>query len=645
MKKINNTIKTLAAVLVSMGVTSCSLNMLPLNDVVLENYWTNESDVKSVVTSCYAGLKENGYISDMITWGEVRSDNVEEGPDASTAMRNLLKGNLKSTSPACNWSAMYTVINRCNTVIHYAPQVAEEDPNYTTSELNINLAECKALRALSYLTLIKAFRDVPFTFEPSKDDNQEYLLSATKFEDVLDALIEDIEGCKNDVPIQYSLPIYNTAKITRAAMYSLLAELYLWRASDYKLTPAEQNRYYAECIKACDKVIEIKQNQYNANSYLLYTGSTIVLSDNVDAEVLKLGYPLLSERKGTTGSGAPYAFNAIFGTGNSYESIFEISFHRDASSSEVNSDLLNMYGTQTSAGAKVQTLVASENLLPTGSEMKSATTYSDERLFSVSTDYRSVTSFHYAETDKYPIYKYTVYPLSLKEQNSYTFSYPEQVNSFRSVNSRDAGWIVYRLTEIMLFRAEAEIEMAANLTEIAEAEDEQSEQENGDEQTENPNGNQSESAQANTRRASAVMGATLTTPEELYDDAFNIITAVYLRSNPGAADDKTPTAKPKRDNYKTYDAFATLLMNERHREFLFEGKRYFDLVRQARREGNTKKFAEALTSKFGQASRAVIIKMAMMDFMYMPIAKTQIQVNPNLVQNPAYAEEESVKNN
>lgn len=93
MKNINNTIKTLAAVLVSMGVTSCSLNMLPLNDVVLENYWTNESDVKSVVTSCYAGLKENGYISDMITWGEVRSDNVEEGPDASTAMRNLLKGN------------------------------------------------------------------------------------------------------------------------------------------------------------------------------------------------------------------------------------------------------------------------------------------------------------------------------------------------------------------------------------------------------------------------------------------------------------------------------------------------------------------------------------------------------------------------
>ena len=104
-------------------------------------------------------------------------------------------------------------------------------------------------------------------------------------------------------------------------------------------------------------------------------------------------------------------------------------------------------------------------------------------------------------------------------------------------------------------------------------------------------------------------------------------------------------AKPTRSKYKTHDDFEKLLMNERRREFLFEGKRYFDLVRQARREGNTSKFQAALTSKFGEASKAVIIKMVMMDFMYMPILKTQIQVNPNLTQNPAYAEEENVEIN
>ncbi len=119
--------------------------------------------------------------------------------------------------------------------------------------------------------------------------------------------------------------------------------------------------------------------------------------------------------------------------------------------------------------------------------------------------------------------------------------------------------------------------------------------------------------------------------------------AVYLRSNPGTVGNNgVTTARPQRGNYKTCADFETLLMNERRREFLFEGKRYFDLVRQARRDGNTARFREALTSKFGQASRAVIIKMNSMDFMYMPVYKTQIQVNPTLTQNPAFADEENV---
>ena len=76
-----------------------------------------------------------------------------------------------------------------------------------------------------------------------------------------------------------------------------------------------------------------------------------------------------------------------------------------------------------------------------------------------------------------------------------------------------------------------------------------------------------------------------------------------------------------------------------------EGKRYFDLVRQARREGNTDKFVQALHSKFGEGGAAVAIKMKHMDFMYMPILKRQIQVNPNLVQNSQYLDEEQIENN
>ena len=56
MKKIKNII---CAVAVAMGLTSCNdfLDILPMNDVVLENYWTQKSDVDAVRSSCYVALQ------------------------------------------------------------------------------------------------------------------------------------------------------------------------------------------------------------------------------------------------------------------------------------------------------------------------------------------------------------------------------------------------------------------------------------------------------------------------------------------------------------------------------------------------------------------------------------------------------------
>jgi hypothetical protein len=89
----------------------------------------------------------------------------------------------------------------------------------------------------------------------------------------------------------------------------------------------------------------------------------------------------------------------------------------------------------------------------------------------------------------------------------------------------------------------------------------------------------------------------------------------------------------------------TLVENERHRELLFEGKRYYDLVRRARREGNTTHINQAIQTKFDEAPRAFIIKMAQLDFMYMPYAESELKSNPNLHQNPVYAEDEKTTKN
>lgn len=640
MKNLTNKIKFIVATAVAgLGVSSCSLDMLPLNEVVLENYWTDKSDVESVVTSCYAGMQESGYVEKLIVWGETRSDNLTVGPNVPDGLKDLMKGALKTTSNYCDWASMYNVINRCNTVLYYAPQVAEEDPNYTKSDLAINVAECKALRAMSYLTLIKTFRDVPFSLDPSIDDNQDYTQPATSFEVILDSLILDIESCKDDAPRRYTEAAYNTGRITRAAMYSLLAELYLWRASDYNLPRELQNEYYRKCIAACDWVINFKLAQYSNNDFRDVSGNTIVLSSLIDNNVFNsYGYPLLAEYN--TGGTQPRAFNAIFGEGNSYESIFELTYKYN-SNITVNTEVSYYYGGHKDNGATVQYVAANGNLMPSA---PTADQYDDKSLFPVRSDYRSAAAFHFEDKDAYDIYKYVSYPVSLNNVGQTTrFTYPEQKNSTRQYDVQYENWIFYRLTEIMLFRAEAEIELAGNLnasaSESTPAEEEAAEGEEGSE--------------AKPRKAATIVdGSSLTTAEQLFDDAFTLISAVYVRSNPAANPvNGSATSRPNRSDYdgdgisSTKDKMEKLLMNERHREFLFEGKRYYDLVRQARRIGNTSQFTEAIQSKYGEASKAVIIKMAMMDFMYMPIWKKQIQLNRNLNQNPAYAEEDEIVKN
>jgi hypothetical protein len=83
-----------------------------------------------------------------------------------------------------------------------------------------------------------------------------------------------------------------------------------------------------------------------------------------------------------------------------------------------------------------------------------------------------------------------------------------------------------------------------------------------------------------------------------------------------------------------------LLYAERRREFLFEGKRWFDLVRWARHEGTTERLAEFVSKKFttGSSGNAVgnLRNNAMR--MYWPYNYDEMKVNKNLIPNPAYPE-------
>ena len=99
------TAMSLALTASSFMLTGCNdfLDTLPLNDVVLENYWTQKADVTSVLNSCYESLESSESILRMGVWGEMRSDNIVLGRSVGYDIQEILKENIPPTNGHTKW--------------------------------------------------------------------------------------------------------------------------------------------------------------------------------------------------------------------------------------------------------------------------------------------------------------------------------------------------------------------------------------------------------------------------------------------------------------------------------------------------------------------------------------------------------------
>ena len=173
MNNIKNKIRknSIALMALTLGVmspamlTSCGdfLEIEPQNETVLENFWNEKTDVEAVIAGCYSQLQSEAIISRMMIWGEYRSENVvyTDADHKDGNLEKVLKENITANNDYTKWQDFYSVINKCNTILKYAPGVAKVDPSYTESQLKADIAEVTAIRSLCYFYLIRTFRDVP----------------------------------------------------------------------------------------------------------------------------------------------------------------------------------------------------------------------------------------------------------------------------------------------------------------------------------------------------------------------------------------------------------------------------------------------------------------------------------------------------
>lgn len=530
-KYIQYGIALMSIVVLSGMLTSCEdwLDLKPESEIILDEYWQSEADVESVLAACYRGLTEDGVVYRMMVWGELRSDNIDNGIPFHRDrydMQRIIEGDITANNAYAAWGSFYSVINYCNNLLRYAPEVVNRDINFSGSDLNRLRAEVLSLRALTYFYLTRTFKEVPLMLSAVTDgDSTQYNLPKATEAEILDQIVDDLLEAKKYARFDFgSNRAYNKGRITLNAVNAILADVYLWRGD------------YSQCVAVCDEII-----------------STPTMR-------LIPGQSMLTQ---------------VFYLGNSAESIFELQFDDNV---QVNNAVRTLYGTSSLEIGEFSfpaTLAYDEYNNSLG--MYSPFVYRiSQNVVESEKDIR-FNDFFNSSGGKYRIFKYSGMTRSdsnIPGLSEYRYRY------------NTANWIIYRLSDIILMKAEALVQLAR------------------------ANGNS----------------------VSLQNQAVRLVNIPYLRSNEGQ--DSLMLV-----NYPTIDDVEKLVLRERQRELLFEGKRWYDLVRFARREGSTSTMNQFVGYK--NPGSTMNLGARTMDAMYMPISQREIEANRKLKQNPFYEDETS----
>lgn len=549
--------------------------LLPDDKTVDEDFWKTKSDVNQMVMGAYQSMLSPTIMDNLIVWGDFRSDElVPVSSPTKTALTEINAVNIQTDNAYANWGAIYSVINDCNIVLSRAEGVMSIDPSYTEGDYLTDRSQMLALRSLCYFYLVRNFRDVPYSRHAYMNSSEKMNLLQSAPDSVLQLCINDLlEAEKNALDPAGYTDWRSKGLINRDAIQAMLADIYLWRAS-----VTHEAADYQQCVAYCDKVIASKRANHVQKRH--------------ETEVKE--YPLADGED---------AFDVLFVTQNAEESIFELQYNGVNNS---NTGLCQAFYKYRNNGSTIGYMKASP-IFGTN-----ATIYVNNNA-GKNSDYRFWQNCYAVNgiAESFEVRKMISSSYSLTgDPNGRAYSRDE-----RAYDRFAQNYIVYRLSDVMLMKAEAMTQLAADNNDVQ------------------------------------------------LRQAFNLVQYVNSRSihTTSLASDSL-----KWSYYNTKNAMEALVLNERLRELSFEGKRWYDLMRynyrhvegvdytttlaQQKKEGrefvkNSADMLNLVVRKYTSGGQAAASKMRTEPYLYMPVAQSEMDVNPNLKQNPAYSSSDDYTKN
>lgn len=580
----------------ALAMSSCGdfLTIEPRTFVSEDNFWNEKTDVDQMVTGVYTSMQEQGFVERLFMWGEVRSENVTGGLNYSGNMSvyRVLKENLLSNNYYTDWATFYSIINKCNIIIEKAPKVSEMDPTYTASDVRATIAEMSFIRDLCYFYLVRTFKDVPFRTQAVTEDSQTSDLPATDGDEIVRWCIADLEGVVNDALRAYpkdsnSKFNSNCNRVTQNAINALIADLCLW------------DNQYQKCSTYCQKVIDAKVKQYSDDysNTIGVSGNKPTLFQYQGGSYVGENYPLYPCFNGNSGTyGANYC--QIFGEENSFESIFELDFNYDGSDNNyrTNGAISWLYGGYTTTDRDGYGILGVPENTVTDLTQQTYRVYDHKYDVRFYTDIRPTDDqYTKAYVGKYVAGKNTTISLASSAQLPFSTSFDKtNINANRNV-------VFYRLSDVMLMQAEALVELGSENMELSTTD---------------------------------TLGNEVKVFDENLQKAFSLVWTVNRRSIMTNSAVATTTYALNINDYKDKSKLRELVQKERRRELMFEGKRWFDILRRCHRDGNTNYAKSNVPGKLSSGGATTLF--VNYESLYWPYNKNEVKTNKNLDQKPFY---------
>ena len=509
--------------------TVAALSLTACNDyldIMPENSLPTENMWKSksdVESALYAGYYN---LRQSITTHLIPLGELRAGCTKRRSANNLDKLEIKPTDGTfTDWKAFYKIVSDANGVIANAAKAKGNDATYTEQEMNSHLCEAYWLRALSYFYIVRNWRDAPLLLEPYETDEAEYYVPQSSEAEIIAQIKKDLATA---ISLGAAKETFDTTWETKGratiwAIYALMADVCLW------------NQEFDEAIKYADLILESK------SAY--------------------------APRFITTASHSGWF--KIFNPGNSEESIFEL-----------------QYSASKQQGTGFQT-----NDLPQLFYTNETTTYmlSENLTREMNRDANDIYTRFLGDQDMYGRTKFGGYWAAENSNVGYVWKYigGTTVSEPRTTNYYDPNFIIYRVSEMKLIKAEALVMRQ--------------------------------------------MGANMADNEE----AIRLVNDIRERTN---LLDVTLTAS------SDFSSLLEMVMDEKIKEFIAEGKSWYDLLRVGRYTDPTgginfitEFFIPYVINYNGTASENKV-KATLLDknAWYLPVNETEMTRNPKLKQNPYY---------